>query len=137
MAERAGLALLCAASAWTGVWAFFAPSSFYAKFPGAARGWVSLLPPYNEHLTTDVGAFYLAFAVMFLWAAVTLARTLAQALTVAYVLFSVLHLGYHLAHLEGFPTTAKVGQTAGFVVLIGVAVAVLMASTRRPARPGR
>ena len=30
------------------------PSSFYASFP-LGRGWVELLPPYNEHLVRDVG----------------------------------------------------------------------------------
>lgn len=129
---RAGLALLCVASAWTGAWAFFAPRSFYDDFPGAGRSWVSLLPPYNEHLTTDVGGFYLAFALLLAWAAVTLSRQLVGAVLTAYLLSSGLHLGYHVTHLEGYSTADKVGQTLGFVVLIVVALLVLVASARRP-----
>ena len=130
---RAGLAVLCLASLSTGAWAFLAPRSFYADFPGAGRTWVSLLPPFNEHLTTDVGGFYLAFALLFGWAAITLARSLLSALLTAYVISSVLHLGYHLAHLDGYSALDKVGQTLTFAVLIAIALAVLVLSVRRPA----
>ncbi len=132
---RAGLAVLCLASLSTGAWAFLAPRSFYDDFPGAGRHWVSLLPPFNEHLTTDVGGFYLAFALLFGWAAVTLARPLLNALLSAYVIASVLHVGYHLAHLDGYSTLDKVGQTAGFALLIAIALALLAAAARRPAGP--
>lgn len=130
---RAGLALLSLANLSTGAWAYLAPRSFYDEFPGAGRGWVSLLPPFNEHLTTDVGGFYLAFGVLFGWAAVTLARPLLRALLTAYLLASVLHVGYHLAHLDGFSTADKVGQTAAFAVLIALALALLVSSVRGPA----
>lgn len=123
---RGGLALLGLASAWMGAWAFFSPRSFYDDSPGAGRSWVSLLPPYNEHLTTDVGGFYLALALLFAWAAVSLSRQLVGAVLTAYLLASALHLGYHVTHLESFPTADKVGQTLGFVVLI-----------RRGPRPAR
>jgi hypothetical protein len=133
---RAGLAVLSLASLSTGAWAFFAPRSFYADFPGAGRQWVSLLPPFNEHLTTDVGGFYLAFAMLFAWAAVTLARQLIVPLLCAYLLASGLHVGYHLAHLEGYPAFDAVGQTLGFALLIAVALAVLVIAVRRPVGPG-
>ena len=129
---RTGLAVLCLASLSTGAWAFLAPRSFYDDFPGAGRHWVSLLPPFNEHLTTDVGGFYLAFALLFGWAAVTLARPLLSALLSAYVFASILHVGYHLAHLDGYSTLDKVGQTLGFAVLIAIALALLVLSARRP-----
>lgn len=128
---RAGLVVLCVASLWTGGWAYLAPRSFYDDFPGGGSNWVSLLPPFNEHLTTDVGGFYLAFGVLFGWAVVTLARSLLVALLTAYLLASVLHVGYHLTHLEGYSTADKVGQTLGFVILIVLALALLAASVRR------
>ena len=134
---RAGLALLSLASLSTGAWAFFVPRSFYADFPGAGRHWVSLLPPFNEHLTTDIGGFYLAFALLFAWAAVTLARGLVVPLLCAYLLASALHLGYHLDHLDGFPAFDAIGQTLGFAVLMAIAVAVLATRARRPAGPRR
>ena len=137
LSARAGLAVLATASLVTGAWAFTAPRGFYDDFPGAGRQWVSLLPPFNEHLTTDVGGFYLAFAVLFAWAAVTLAGSLLRPLLTAYLVASTLHLGYHLAHLDGYPTADKVGQTLGFVVLMLIAVAVLVWSARGSGRrPG-
>lgn len=34
----------------------------------ACRRWVAPLGPYDAHLVTDVGGFYLAFAALFAWA---------------------------------------------------------------------
>ena len=70
-ALRAALALVALANAITGVQAVAAPRAFYDGFP-FGRGWVAELPPFNAHLTTDVGGFFLAFAVLFGWAAVRL-----------------------------------------------------------------
>lgn len=137
LAVRAGLALLCVANLATGAWAYLAPRSFYDDFPGGGRSWVSLLPPFNEHLTADVGGFYLAFGLLFGWAAVTLARPLLQALLSAYLLASGLHLGYHLGHLEGFSTADKVGQTVSFAVVIVLTLVLLAASVRRGRGRGR
>ena len=44
-----------------GLYALFAPSSFYSDFP-LGRGWVEALPAYNEHLVRDVGGLFLATA---------------------------------------------------------------------------
>jgi hypothetical protein len=51
------------------------PRTFYDDFP-FGRAWVEMLPPYNEHLVSDVGGFYLGFALLFAWAAVSLHRAL-------------------------------------------------------------
>ena len=72
---RAALAPLAAVNLAVGVIAAFAPRTFYDDFPFVSS-WVDQLPPYNEHLTTDVGAFYLGFGVLFAWAALTLERCL-------------------------------------------------------------
>ena len=42
-----------------GLYALFAPVSFYEDFP-LGRGWVELLPAYSEHLVRDVGGLFLA-----------------------------------------------------------------------------
>ena len=39
------------------VWILIAPKGFYDTFPGGGSHWVSALPPYNEHLERDFGAF--------------------------------------------------------------------------------
>jgi hypothetical protein len=54
LAVRAVLGGLGAVQSIDGLWATFAPRSFYGDFP-FGRGWVEALPAYNEHLMRDVG----------------------------------------------------------------------------------
>jgi hypothetical protein len=61
---RVGMALLAVSPLGVGVWALFAPRSFFQDFPAAGRHWVSALGPYNEHLMRDVGALNLALLVL-------------------------------------------------------------------------
>ena len=51
-----------------GLPATFAPETFYTDYP-FFTALVKLLPPYNEHLITDVGGLYIGFGMMFGWAA--------------------------------------------------------------------
>lgn len=54
------LALAVPAGA-AGGWALFAPRSWYDSFPaGEGHTWIKALGPYNEHLSRDVGALFLA-----------------------------------------------------------------------------
>jgi hypothetical protein len=53
---RAGLEILAVSQGVIGIWALLAPTSFYSSFPITGHPWVSLLPPYNEHLIRDVGS---------------------------------------------------------------------------------
>lgn len=93
------------------------PRTFYDDFPFVAS-WVELLPPYNEHLVTDVGGLYLGFAVLFAWAARTLERTLVQAVCVAWLLTAALHLFFHAGHLEGFGTADAIAEIASLALLL-------------------
>jgi hypothetical protein len=93
-----------------------------------------LLPPYNEHLTRDVGAFYLAFALLFAWAAVTLQRPLITPLAVAWSVFSALHTAFHITHLDGFGTGDAIAQTAGLLAVL--ALPWLAVSSARTPRTG-
>lgn len=125
---RVLLAALSLSAAVTGGWATFAPRSFYGDFPGAGHHWVSLLPAYNAHLISDVGAFYLAFALLFAWAAAKPARELIVPVATAFALFSAIHLGWHATHLDGFPTSDAVAQTISLAaVLIGSLAAAVLA----------
>lgn len=114
---RASLGFLCFAAALIGVTAAFAPRTFYDDFPFVAS-WVELLPPYNEHLVTDVGGLYLGFAVLFAWAAVTLDRTLTQAVAVAWLVTATIHLVFHAGHLEGFSTADAIAEIASLALLL-------------------
>jgi len=122
---RGALAPLAVVNAGVGLLAAFAPRRFFDDFPFVAS-WVDQLPPYNEHLTTDVGAFYLGFGVLFAWAAVTLERTLVTALCVVWSVAATLHLFFHLRNLDALETGAAVGQTLALVGALVPAVLVLL-----------
>src|SRR4029077_13044589 len=97
---RLALGVLLLAALTIGLTATVAPRTFYDDFPFLSH-WVDLLPPYNEHLVTDVGGLYLGFAVLFAWAAWTLQPTLVRAACSAWLLTEALHLGFHATHLGG------------------------------------
>jgi len=114
---RAALAILALAAASIGLTATLAPQAFYDDFP-FLRHWVDLLPPYNEHLITDVGGLYLGFTVLFAWAARTLQPTLVRAVCSAWLLTAALHLLFHATHLEGFETGDAIAELASLALLL-------------------
>jgi hypothetical protein len=114
---RAALAVLCLYCLWLGLLAAFVPRTFYDDFPFFAH-WVELLPPFNEHLITDVGGLYLGFAVIFAWAAWRPERTLVLASTTGFLVMAVLHLVFHAGHLEGFGTADAIAEITGLALLL-------------------
>jgi hypothetical protein len=114
---RLSLLFLFASALLIGVTAAAAPRVFYEDFPFVSH-WVDLLPPYNEHLVTDVGGLYLGFAVLFGWAAWTLQRTLVQAVCVAWLLTAGLHLAFHASHLDGFGSGDAIAEIASLALLL-------------------
>ncbi len=114
---RLALAFLFLAALTIGLTAAAVPRTFYDDFP-FVTAWVSLLPPYNEHLVTDVGGLYLGFAVLFAWAAWTLEATLVRAACAAWLLASTLHLGFHAGHLEGFGTADAIAEIVSLALLL-------------------
>lgn len=124
---RMALGLLAASALLVGFTATFAPETFYEDFPFLSH-WVDLLPPYNEHLVTDVGGLYLGFAVLFAWAAKTLDRTLVRAVSLAWLLPASLHFIFHAGHLEGFGSADAIAELASLALLIGAPVLALWAS---------
>jgi hypothetical protein len=124
-AIRALLVALAVSAAVPGLWATLAPHGFYAHFPGTAH-WVDRLPPYNAHLVTDVGAFYLGFAVLFAWAAVTLRPALVVPACVAWSVFSGIHLLFHATHLGGFATADASGEIVSLAVVLLLPGAVVL-----------
>lgn len=114
---RAALFVLFLAALTIGLTAAVVPRTFYDDFPFLTR-WVELLPPYNEHLVTDVGGLYLGFAVLFAWAARTLERTLVQAVCVAWLLTATLHLFFHAGHLENFGAGDAIAEIASLTLLL-------------------
>ncbi len=116
-AARGALAILLISALSVGLPATLAPHAFYDGFP-FVRHWVDLLPPYNEHLVTDVGGLYLGFAVLFAWAAWTLQATLVRAVCGAWLLTAAIHLIFHASHLEGFSTGDAIAELASLAFLL-------------------
>jgi hypothetical protein len=114
---RVTLACLSLSAISVGLQAAVAPHSFYTGWPGG-RGWVELLPPYNEHLVRDVGGFYVAFAILFAWAAVTLARALVVPLCVAWSVSAIGHALFHALHTDGMSTGDAVAELAGLAAVL-------------------
>jgi hypothetical protein len=114
---RAGLIFYLGVELLVGAWAAAWPRSFYDDFPWPGHPWVGPLPAYNEHLLRDFGGMNLALAVVFGAAAATLDRRLATTALVAYLVFAVPHLVFHLNHLGPFGTVDAVAQPAALAVL--------------------
>jgi hypothetical protein len=103
-----------------GLWALFAPESFFKDFPGAGFAWVELLPPYNEHLVRDVGAFYLGFAVLLLTAAVLMDARVTRITLVVWLVAAVPHFIFHLSNLDAYETSDAIGQS----IALGLGVVI-------------
>lgn len=114
---RIALAFLFLSAAVIGLTAALVPHTFYGDFPFVTH-WVELLPPYNEHLVTDVGGLYLGFAVLFAWAAWTLDRTLVRAVCIAWLLTATIHLIFHASHLDGFGTADAIAELVSLAFLL-------------------
>lgn len=130
---RAGLWLLAVVAVVPGLWALLSPRSFFTDFPGFGFTWVASQPPFNKHLVTDVGAFYLGFAFMFAFAAVRMKRTLTVALLVGWLVFSLPHFFFHLTHADDMDSPDKLSLwiSLGFTIVIPI---VLLASVRKADR---
>lgn len=135
--KRWVLAVLAASAGFVGGWASLMPRSFYDSFPLPGHAWVRVLGPYNEHLTRDVGTLYLAFLVVSVWG-VLHPTTQGFALAgVAWLVFSVPHLAFHLTHLKMYGSADRAGNviSLGGTVLLAGLLLLPHASTRRHPDP--
>jgi hypothetical protein len=117
---RIALGYLSLLSLEIGLWAQFAPRSFYDHFPGLGRAWIKVDGPYNEHLVRDVGGLNLGLAAVLIIAMITLSRTTIIAASVASLLYGVPHLVYHIANtndLDSSDVAISIGGLALFAVL--------------------
>ena len=127
------LACLAFSAAFPGLQATISPLSFYTGFP-FGRAWVQMLPPYNEHLIRDVGDFYLAFTILFAWAAWRPSRELVVPLASAWSVAALLHAVYHARNLDGFGAGDAIALIAVLVTVLALPV-LAIALTRRERRP--
>ena len=131
---RVVLVVWAAVSVQLGIWAAFAPRSFYDDYPGFGRHWVRVNGPYNEHFVRDFGALNLALAVVTIFALVTFARPLVIAVAVAWLAWDIPHLVYHLRHLDVYDTGDKVLNVSALAALPVLAILVLALMLTSPAR---
>jgi hypothetical protein len=129
---RIALGYLALISLEIGLWAQFAPRSFFDHYPGLGRAWVGIDGPYNEHLVRDVGGLNLALAAVLIVALVTLSHLTIIAASLASLVYGVPHLLYHIAHadlLDGSDVVVSLGGLALFAV---VPIALIVVSRRHP-----
>jgi hypothetical protein len=129
---RLGLIVLGFPALVIGVWAAFAPRSFYEDFPGLGRMWVAPDGPYNEHLVRDVGELNLALVVVTAIAAFTLVPTLVRAVLAGWIVYSVPHLVYHLRNMSPFSSDDQVSIGASLALVPILAVVLLVIDLRAP-----
>ena len=127
---RVLLAVTALIGTFVGGWATFWPASFYDSFPGFGRIWIAIDGPYNEHLVRDVGSLYLALAGASVAAIFSRSRDASRVVGVAWTVFGLPHLAYHLAHLEPLGPLDVVGHivSLGGSLALGI---VLMLPGRR------
>ncbi|MEV4630011.1 hypothetical protein AB0J90_27475 [Micromonospora sp. NPDC049523] len=137
---RAGLIFLTVGQGLVGAAQLLLPRAFYDDFPWPGHPWVSLLPPYNEHLMRDVGAGTLSYVFLLGVAAATMERRLVRAALGANLVFSVPHLIFHANHLAHFPPVDAVTQTVALAAAVAIPIALLLLSgalaPANPAEPG-
>jgi hypothetical protein len=124
---RVCLAILGLTALSIGLPATFVPETFYTDYP-FFTALVKLLPPYNEHLITDVGGLYIGFGLMFAWATFRPSRQLVLPLCWAWIVAQSLHFAFHISNLTGFTTTEATIQQVGlaFYILVALVPVVLL-----------
>jgi len=121
LVARVALLLLAAAGLYQGLWAQFAPRSFYDDFP-AGLTWVAVDGPYNEHLVRDVGGLVNGLGVVAIVAALWLSTPLLVANAVGWLVYALPHFVYHVNH----PLAETSMQTWNVVVLTSEVVLPLL-----------
>jgi alkylhydroperoxidase family enzyme len=115
-----------------GVWALFAPRSFYDDFPAGTDGWVNVLGPFDEHLVTDVGSLFVALGVLLAMAAVSLRRRFVIGAAVAWLIFAIPHFTYHAFNLGPYETSDAVANLITLLWTVGGGVAILFLARATP-----
>jgi hypothetical protein len=123
---RVGIWFLVFVELAVGAVATLTPRVFYDYVP-----WVSLAPPYSEHLMRDYGAMNLALAVVTLVAAITMEQLMVRVALAAYLVFAIPHLLFHVTHHRHYTATAAITETAALVVAMLLPVALLSLTGQR------
>ena len=123
--RRVLLGLTVAIGLYVGVWAAFLPEAFYSSFPGFGLHWINVDGPYNEHLIRDVGSLYLGLGAASGAAMVSRSATPGRVAGLGWALFGVLHLAYHVRHLQGSAVDIA-GNVISLVLSAGLGIILLL-----------
>lgn len=129
--RRIILGVTAALGIFVGAWAAIWPGSFYDAFPGLGRIWVSVDGPFNEHLIRDVGALYLALAGASVAAIFSRTPDAGRVVGVAWTVFGVPHLTYHLMHLEPLGVIDVVGNVVSLGASLALGIVLMLPAPRR------
>ncbi|MER7927566.1 hypothetical protein ABTY96_31280 [Streptomyces sp. NPDC096057] len=131
------LGLLAVVSLYTGLWAYFSPSGWYANFPGLGLKWLPPLGPYNEHLVKDAGSMFLALACLTIIALRQVRNTrLVQTTGAVWLVFNVPHISYHVQHLDMYGTRDQVLNAVSLSLLTLLSAVLLVPAPARSEREG-
>ncbi len=128
--KRIAVEALAISAAFVGIWAEFAPRSFYNSFPGLGHRWVSAAGPYDEHLVRDVGGLYLALLVITVWVAVRPTADTLRMVGSGWLVFHLAHLAFHLDHLDGLSTADKIGNVVSLSAVLLLALVLVLPERR-------
>lgn len=127
---RVVLAFMAIPGALVGLWAAFAPRSFYDDFPGFGREWVAPDGPFNEHLVRDVGVLFLGLVVVTIAATIWLTRPLVRATAWAWLVYGIPHLVYHVRHRDVYDAFDQVANLTSLLLAPVLAIALLVLANR-------
>lgn len=113
-----------------GIWAYIFSRSFYDDFPLDGVGWVSALGPFNDHLTTDVGAALLGLGVVAVAVGRAGSASGIRAIAAAFAIFGSAHLAFHLGALEPFSVESAAAQITSLVAVVVLPVALYVTAGR-------
>jgi hypothetical protein len=135
--QQVAAGALTLSAAFVGIWALLAPRSFYDDFPLPGHDWVSPAGAYDEHLVRDVGGLYLALGVITVWAVLRPQVDLFRVVGIAWEVFSIPHLLFHVGHLDELATADQIGQSASLGATVVVAALLIVPSRGTVVSGGR
>lgn len=108
-----------------GAWAFFFPAGFFTDFPVSGADWVSTLGEYNEHLMRDFGSAEIGLGLAAIIVGTRRSREGIAAVLLGFVVFGVLHLGYHMGTFGLFDTLSAASQATALAAFIVIPLVLL------------
>lgn len=121
---RLALAALGVVELVVGFWNQWFPDDFYRNVPT-----VALTPPFSEHYARDFGGATLGIAVVLLAALMSPRPVLVVTAGLAYTVFAVPHLVFHLEHLDGAAAAEAIALTAGNATAAALGVLLVALGT--------